>query len=202
MNNPITCQYRRSTEGCSDTCRVGGYSRDICCPNFENVRNFAVDVVNSLDEIEREKSFSLVEFSTNASVKKSLTTAGVVTDFLEDDIDYMGGYTNTAKAIQKCQYSFQHSPPGRQNVILLVTDGVPTRPSGDPFQAAINAADIVKDPNLPNPTYVQPVFINAGGNPPSAITFMNDIASGSVFTIDDFDDLNQDAVTRLKDILC
>ena len=171
------------------------------------VVNFAKDVINSLDDIEREKSFSLVEFSTNASVKKSLTTANVVTDYLENDIDYVGGYTNTAQAIKKCQHSFQHSPPGRQNVILLVTDGTPTWKNGEyrpaaATQAAINAANDVK--GLPNLTYVQPIFISNTDNSQDAKDFMNNIASasGGVFTIDDFDDLNQDAVTRLKDILC
>jgi len=156
-----------------------------------------------LDDIEnRTKSFSLVEFSTNAEVKRSLVTARNVRRYLNNDIDYMGGYTNTAEAIKKCQYSFRHSPPDedRQNVILLVTDGVPTRPRDDPVQAAKDEADVVK--GLSNPTYVQPVFINAGGNPPSAVSFMNNISSGGVFTIDDFDDLDQDAVARLKAILC
>jgi len=68
----------------------------------------------------------------------------------------MGGYTNTAEAIEKCQHTFGNSD--RQNVILLVTDGVPTRPSGDPFQAAINAANDVKNPNRSNPTFLQPVL--------------------------------------------
>ena len=199
MNSPITCQTRYGS-GCRSTCQVDGFTRDICCPNFENVRNFAVDVVNSLDEIQREKSFSLVEFSTDARVRRTLTNAGNVRDYLNNDIDYMGGYTNTAEAIEKCQHTFGNSD--RQNVILLVTDGVPTRPSGDPFQAAINAANDVKNPNRSNPTFLQPVFINAGGNPLSATTFMNNIASGGVFNIDDFDVLNQDAVDRLKDILC
>jgi len=31
---------------------------------------------------------------------------------------------------------------------------------------------------------------------------MNNIASGGVFNIDDFDDLDQDAVAKLKAILC
>ena len=110
----------------------------------------------------------------------------------------MGGYTNTAQAIQKCQDTFGNSD--RQNVILLLTDGVPTRPSGNPAQAAINAANDVKTRS--NPTFLQPVFVNAGGNPLSAITFMNDIASGSVFTIGEFDDLNADLVAKLKDTLC
>ena len=153
-----------------------------------------------MDEIQREKSFSLVEFSTDAEVKRSLVTAQNVRNYLNNDIDYMGGYTNTAQAIEKCQDTFGNSD--RQNVILLVTDGVPTRPSGDPFQAAINAANDVTNPNLSNPTFLQPVFINAGGNPQSATTFMKNIASGGVFNIDDFDGLDQDAVAKLKAILC
>lgn len=162
------------------------------------VVNFAKKVINSLNQIDREKSFSLVTFSTDAEEERGLTTARNVRNYLNNDVDYSGGYTNTKEAIEKCQHTFGNSD--RQNVILLVTDGVPTRPSGDPFQAARNEAAEVK--GLSNPTYVQPVFINAGGNPQNAITFMNDIASGRVFTIDDFDDLNDSLVDRLKDSLC
>ena len=101
------------------------------------------------------ESFAVVEFGTNANTVVGMTSHNEALQEL-NGLVYTGGYTNHAEAISHCQATFDtYSGSNRENVILLVTDGVATRPGKDPFGAATAAADSAKEAG----TTILPVFI-------------------------------------------
>lgn len=56
-------------------CQDFGVDTDTCCSNFEKVKEFSSAVVTSLEEFSVEKSFSVVQFGTDATVESELSIA-------------------------------------------------------------------------------------------------------------------------------
>mmetsp|Transcript_35757 Transcript_35757/g.60966 ORF Transcript_35757/g.60966 Transcript_35757/m.60966 type:complete len:752 (+) Transcript_35757:58-2313(+) len=165
-------------------CRDSGVSEDTCCNNFANVKEFSSTMVKLLDDFQAEKSFSVVQFATKAQLVKVLSPAEHTVSAI-DQLDYTGGRTNHASAIQMCQLTFP-SMGSRKNFIMLVTDGESSEPDYDPEGAALAAASSAKYDG----TFIIPVFISPD-NDWDAFAFMRKLSSdGKVFDVTDFGSLN------------
>lgn len=165
-------------------CRDNFVSEDTCCNNFANVKDFSSSMVNLLDDFPAEKSFSVVQFANSAQLMSGLKSVEQINPVISE-LDYTGGVTNHAAAIQMCQQTLS-SFGGRKNFIMLVTDGVSTEPEFEPEAAAEEAATSAKS----NGTFIIPVFISPT-NDWDALAFMSRLSSdGEVFDVTDFDSLN------------
>ena len=113
-------------------------------------------------------------------------------------LDYKGGLTNHAEALERCQETFLGTrDPNVRNVILLVTDGVATWPRGNPFGEAQSAAALVKNEG----TYIRPVFID--GQNQQQLDYMSSLSSdGEVSEGNSFGELPALIQGLLPEILC
>ncbi|KAL7554028.1 hypothetical protein ACHAWF_017399 [Thalassiosira exigua] len=168
-------------------CRDRAYDEDTCCENFAKVKAFAGRLVNALGDFPAEKSFSVVQFATDARLASGLNDADW-TNLEIGRLDYAGGLTNHMDAIRTCQRTFESSADGgRRNFVVLVTDGTPTEPAYGPEAYANAAAAEAKADG----THIIPVFISPNGNDPTALAFMNGLSSdGKAFDVTNFDSLN------------
>jgi len=103
FNSPTMCT------NCAGSCNSGGFDKNICCSNFNKIKEFAVSVYNWLNHLQygiNRRSVSMVTFSTQASTK-----VPVGGDYLAgaNSLDYSGGLTNHGAAIKECMDSFE--PP-------------------------------------------------------------------------------------------
>lgn len=135
-------------------CRDKFVSEDTCCNNFSEVKDFLSLIVGLLGELPAEKSFSVVQFATEAQLVNGLSSV-VRTLPVIDRLDYTGGRTNHADAIQMCQQVLP-TWDDRKNFIMLITNGVPSEPGINPEGAAEAAARAAKADG----TFIIPVFIS------------------------------------------
>ena len=155
----------------------------------------AINWVNHLQFGQNRERFSLVHFATDASVESNLGD-----DVLPavNSLHYSGGLTNHADAIGACQGTFANS--SGENIILLVTAGVPT--DLDQGRASAAAAETVG-------TTIKTVFVNrnkTGGNvngltPDEVEAYMNDLGS-SHYAVDSFENLSKTVDDIAYDIAC
>lgn len=165
-------------------CRDSFVDEDTCCSNFKNVKSFGSTMVDLLGDFSADKSFSVVQFANNAQLVSGLSSAGQTSQVI-DILQYTGGLTNHAAAINACQRTFP-SFGTRKNFILLITDGVPTVPDYDPEGSAEYAASSAKRDG----TFLIPVFISPYGNNVSALSYMRRLSSDrQVFDVASFDSL-------------
>mmetsp|Transcript_4144 Transcript_4144/g.9394 ORF Transcript_4144/g.9394 Transcript_4144/m.9394 type:complete len:870 (-) Transcript_4144:132-2741(-) len=177
-------------------CRDSFVSEDTCCNNFANVKEFSSLMVNLLGDLNTEKSFSIVQFATDAQLISGLASADQTVPVI-DQLDYTGGLTNHASAIQICQQTLP-SEDNRKKFIMLVTDGVSSEPGFDPEGAAEAAATSAKSDG----TFIIPVFISPN-NDWSALSFMRRLSSdGEVFDVTDFDSLNSLQDRLINQVSC
>merc|ERR1711971_979693 len=103
----------------------------------------------------------------------------------EEKLDYSGGGTNHAAAITACQETLAQSlHDDRENVILLITDGVATMPDY-PFESAEAAADLAKEAG----TMIVPVFVSPENQ--QQLDYMAGLSSdGQVADVTDFAELS------------
>ncbi|KAL3826917.1 hypothetical protein ACHAXA_005997 [Cyclostephanos tholiformis] len=173
-----------STIGLASECRDTSVSEDTCCTNFGKVKEFSSIMVNLLGNFPADKSFSVVQFATNAQLVRTLSSADDTISTI-DRLEYTGGMTNHESAIQTCQQSLP-SYDDRKNFIMLITDGLSSVPEFDPEGAAEAAATSAKSDG----SFIIPVFISPD-NDLSALEFMSRLSSdGIVFDVTDFDTLS------------
>jgi len=166
-------------------CRDTSVSEDTCCANFAKVKEFASIMVNLLSNFPSEKSFSIVQFATDAQLVRTLSSADD-TVLTIDGLAYTGGMTNHESAIRTCQQTLPSFDDDRKNFIMLITDGLSSVPEYDPEGAAEAAATEAKYGG----SFIIPVFISPD-NDLSALEFMSRLSSdGIVFDVTDFDTLS------------
>ena len=106
---------------------------------------------------------AIVSFSTTGTLESDLNPVDAVSLNVLEGLRYSGGFTNHGDAISFCQGVFD---PGQKNIIVLITDGVSTRPqscpvssptwdNGGPGDCGITAANDAKAAG----TLIRPVFI-------------------------------------------
>ena len=169
-----------------DVCRDYSFTQATCCSNFAAVKDFSSSLVTALEEVSSGIQFSIVNFASDAEIASELS-AGDTTLSTLDNLAYSGGLTNHESSIQKCQNTFENSTAERKNIILLVTDGVSTKPFIDPTGKADAAATSAKDEG----TTIIPVFISTSSDKEQeGLDLMSKLSStDEVVTVDDFDGL-------------
>ena len=178
-------------------CRDSYVSEDTCCRNFANVKDFSSTMVYILGLLSGEKSFSMVQFATSAQIISYLDSYEQTRDTI-DRLDYTGGMTNHASAIQACQQTLSYGNSSKKNFIMLITDGVPSKPEYDPEGAAEAAARTVKTED----TFIIPVFISSFYDE-DALAFMSRLSSdGKVFDVTDFTSLNSLQDSLVDQVSC
>jgi len=126
-----------------------------CCDNFVHERQYATNLINAVEGLEVDgnpvegNQYGLVQFSYD-SHKRVPSTAGLVPadnvlDYLRDSFVYSGGLTNTGDAIKDCHDNIKPVDNLRK-VIVLVTDGKPTKGASDSdhYGYALDQADAAK----------------------------------------------------------
>lgn len=184
-------------------CNSPGYDTETCCYNFQLVKDFCRDMIISLDALASDSRFSIVKFSTLASIDSELSTADETVVVL-DDMIYSGGLTNHADAISVCQQSFQPADTnnGWRNVIVLITDGVPSQPEDRGEEVALEASADAKADG----SYIIPILVSStlDAFTNNLLALMEAIASGdgNVLNVENFEELDSVANSLLDRISC
>ncbi|KAL7461116.1 hypothetical protein ACHAXS_001547 [Conticribra weissflogii] len=184
-------------------CNSPGYDLETCCYDFQLVKDFCRDIVISMGTRASDSRFSIVKFSTVASIASELSTADETVGML-DDLIYSGGLTNHADAISVCQQSFQSADTNIdwRNVIVLITDGAPSQPEDREEEAALEASASAKTEG----SYIIPIVVSSSLeiSTNDLLTLMGEIASdnGNVLNVENFEGLDSLATSLLDQILC
>merc|ERR1712151_1256293 len=122
----------------------------MCCNNNKLTRDFATGFINSTNSYEGDYTFGIVRFATYAHKETdSLIEAGPAIDKIEQ-LAYSGGFTNTGQAIKQCAELLDDFGTASHSVIVVITDGIPTRSTdgrttnAQHLAYAIDQADLAK----------------------------------------------------------
>jgi len=97
-----------------------------------------------------------VSFATNGILESGFSEDDSATLTMLANLEYTGGYTNHQDAINFCNNQFPNDENSK-NIIVLVTDGVPTRPGEgqEPSIFGLEAAEDAKNDGA----LILPVFV-------------------------------------------
>lgn len=181
---------------------------DCGCDNWSSIREFANAFIEGTDKFSPQNinQFGVVRFASNAGVETSLVDSAVATDAVTD-LRYTSGYTNTADALALCREMLKYGDEDKKKVILLLTDGQPTRPkapegSGSANydyarEQALEQAVIAKEEEA---TSIVGIFIKTNSGTSS---YLEKLATpGLFFEVPDFDDLSTFAEGTVKLAQC
>mmetsp|Transcript_2812 Transcript_2812/g.4363 ORF Transcript_2812/g.4363 Transcript_2812/m.4363 type:complete len:214 (+) Transcript_2812:1049-1690(+) len=182
-------------------CRDVGVSWRSCCSNFAYVKELATLIVNSLGDLPVDKSFSVVQFASDARVVSGLSSTAQTLSTIRQ-LTYSGGLDNHADAIQTCEQSLSSSF-NEKKMIMLITDGETGVPASVPEGATESAATSAKNKG----TIIFPVLVppDAPDTNEGSIPLLSRISSsGKVFDFTD-DDVSSDLQSQeelLNHVLC
>jgi len=170
------------------SCNSGGKKLNICCPNFANMLDFTRSLIAALGELPTDYDVSIVQFSTNATVVSKLENTRKSIKTI-NKLKYTGGQTNLAGAISSCQSTLDESPPDRENIMLIITDGRPN--VGTESKSAEGAATAAALNANTRDTFIIPVMIEQpNSNRQRAVSFLtNNISSDGKVFVSDFNGL-------------
>lgn len=182
-------------------CNSGGEKPSLCCPNFSNVVSFTKDLTTALGQLPTDQDFSVVRFGTDVSIASMLDSWRQAIKSI-NRLTYSGVKTNLAGAIASCQQTLSQSPPGRKNLMLIITDGSPTIPER-PVNAAENAATAAAATAKGLDTFIIPVLIEEQNPLDRTFIFSRDNISsdGKVF-VSDFQGLNDLQESLFEQVTC
>jgi len=198
----------------SNQCQDARFQSPTCCANFGKVVDFASQMTRRLQEKLASTTggatveiigTSVVEFATSAQVTSDMSMNANDTLLALEGMQYSGGLTHHGEAISVCQSTLPSSSSSGtssevRNFILLVTDGVPTRPTGDGVAEATakTAASTAKNRG----TIILPIFIS-DENDANQLNYMKLLSNDmEVFNIADFDELNGIIESLTSEVLC
>jgi Mg-chelatase subunit ChlD len=140
--------------------------------------------------------YSVVGFATEVTQQTLLLPPKEALQEL-NGVEYSGGRTNHADAINTCHESLSAASQvgNPKNLIILITDGTPSEPQDAPEAAAEEAAAQAKNDGV----NIIPVTIGI----PSGMAYLQGISSdGQVFGVDDFDELDSLQEAILDQVFC
>ena len=173
------------------TCNSVGINQQRCCNNFDNMLEFSKALVGALGDLKTQQDFSLVHFATDAEIASTLQNSNQAIKTLQQLV-FSGGSTNLKQGITLCQQTMDSSVAGRKNLMLIVTDGVPSVPEPRPRESAREAAIAAKNKG----TFIVPIFIEKEPAAAAVVEFMEEISSDAQVFLTDFD-----SIVSLKDII-
>merc|ERR1711957_75474 len=167
-----------------------------CCSHFDSMKKFTRAMVTATAN-DSQDLFSTVGFSSTVTSAGRLSSSSGAIEEVERLV-YSGGGTNHAVAITACQQSFaDFNEPDRENIILLITDGVATLPGGDPMQSAGIAADEAKKVGI----HIVPVSV--GFKDQVQLDYLARLSShGKVSDVGDFEELSSLVVDLVPRVAC
>lgn len=122
----------RSGSICSSEC-VSGQDCPTCT-NWEAQIDFTGAFISSTRDWDGEQQFALVTFGNVGEVQTPLKDVDTALEVLSG-IPYKRRWTNTMDGLDFCRAELANVPAGIEKLIILVTDGIPTRPL-DPDDAS------------------------------------------------------------------
>jgi hypothetical protein len=178
-------------------CNSNGINKQRCCNNFDNVVEFAKELVQSLGELKTLQDFSMVHFATSADIASTLQNANQASKTLQQLV-YSGGSTNLGEGIKLCQQTLDSSAAGRRNLILIITDGYPSQPTSDPVGNAKAAAIDAKNKG----TFIIPILIEptVAGDP--AVQLLKEISSDGQVFLTDFGSIGGLQEVMFEQVVC
>ncbi|KAL7459265.1 hypothetical protein ACHAWC_011732 [Mediolabrus comicus] len=179
------------------TCNSFGINTQRCCNNFDNVIEFSKALVRQLGDLKTQQDFSLVHFATSATIASTLQNANQAIKTLHQVV-YTGGSTNLYEGIKLCQQTLDSSAEGRKNLLLVITDGIPTMPQVNPVSEARAAASAAKNKG----TFVIPIFIEPTGEDDPAVQLMKEISSDGEVFVTDFKSIINLKDTLFEQVIC
>ena len=123
------------------------------CDNWRRMRNFVMQLIDDIApnaETGGETRFGAVSFGNEGSPTRMLFDLTSDRNAARDTINttpHEFHSTATAEGIEIMRNDVFNGPndrPSIPNVAIIITDGVPTRPEGNPIQAAIDEANAAK----------------------------------------------------------
>ncbi len=209
LPSPQVCNQDTEVEcvGCEPEliCNDIDGDKGTCCTNFYDVIEFAKLIINSLASIQSEQMYSVVGFATEVTRSTLLLPPQVALEAL-DGLEYSGGRTNHADAINSCQGSLTTFSPAedRKSLMILITDDDPSEPrdslEGSPIMAAEEAASQAKAEGL----FIIPVMIvPQSSDLIPELEYLQRISSDrQVFDVSDFSVLSSLQETLLAQVSC
>mmetsp|Transcript_41798 Transcript_41798/g.87737 ORF Transcript_41798/g.87737 Transcript_41798/m.87737 type:complete len:676 (+) Transcript_41798:110-2137(+) len=188
-------QIMPSSDAEESYCRDMGVSYSSCCNNFATVKALTSVIVNWLGDLPAGKSFSVVEFASDARVVSGLSSTAQTLATI-GQLTFSGGLDNHASAIQMCQQTLSSSSLEKR-VIVLITDGE----TGVPDHVAEGATEAAAYFAKADGIFIIPVLVSP--DPPDtnegATTLLSRISSdGQVF---DFTDNNMSSARQVQEQL-
>ncbi|EJK53651.1 hypothetical protein THAOC_26866 [Thalassiosira oceanica] len=203
MSGSVCSKYDPTT--CDNSCTPFDQCRDFtvdvgtCCENFRSIQDFTIDMVTALDRFNGEKSYSIVQFASSGSLVQSSSGDKLSTIDSVNGLVYTGGFTNHDQAILRCREALSGTPADRNKYMLVITDGVSTRPSQNPVDSAIASANLAKGDGI----NIIPVFITTTSSGQEALDFMSTISSnGMVFSVTNFESLETLEQELVEEVSC
>jgi len=181
-------------------CNKGGFDKSVCCANFFDVVEFAKLMVNALESIPSDQSYTVVGFGDDAMLASGIRISSERALEVLGNLTYSGGLTNHADAFTVCRES--GSSRMRKDVILLITDGDPTAPPGSPWDDAVEAAAEAKAEGMSIiPVMIVPEIVTQLN--PDTVEYLKEISSdGSMFEASDFSVLGSLQESLLAQVSC
>lgn len=112
--------------------------------NFQKVKAFIKDVIQTFDIDPRHTRVALIEFSTFAKIEFKLNEITNLTELLEavENITYSGGGTSTSDALELMRLEgFDRERPDAPDVAIVITDGLSKYPQLTRVQAELAKKD-------------------------------------------------------------
>jgi len=127
-------------DGTNRQCRQPGSSCDTC-GDWPLLKNFLQLVIGRLSISLTRTRVAIAMFSSGTSLVINLDQSDSQQKLIDTvrNLNYLDGATNTPDGLKLVREQIFNSPgdrPGVQNVVIVVTDGVPTRPTPETAVAA------------------------------------------------------------------
>lgn len=161
------------------------------CTEWTSSVDFAKRFLARTDQFPGKQRYALVGFASKVVQESTFVSADETTDNL-DSLVYTGGYTHTGGAIDACRELLAERSGGK--TILLLTDGIPTRPdpekAGSPYDYAKEyALERAIDAKEEDGITIVGVFINTGTKTSS---YLKELVTPGFFLKADFNELDDD----------
>jgi len=141
--NPESSNSANLCSSCPNQCHQSAFNQSTtCCENFSEELVFSKSIIGKIAAKNDQAQFSVVSFASDASTNTELSPSSTASSKL-DGLIYSGGRSDTAGGIGHCTETLGDGV-GYSRVMILVTDGKPTNPEGDPKQDALDAANSAK----------------------------------------------------------
>ena len=182
---------------CVDKCHDDTLTRGNCCQNFVKQKEF---LDKFIDHFSADTDYSLVSFADLATLEQGMITGQSEIDGTISSLVYSGGGTNTGDAIRECHSTFDLQQQDEENVIVIVTDGKPTRsPAGKDKAKALEHAMEQANAAKGNKIRIVTVTVSTGATDTANLASLS--SPDSVISTDEFYGLDTSLAEDLANLV-